>query len=150
MKVAGAVVKGAGALRVDLNQADWNQIRSESGGPHAVLFAYALLACLEVVHEQDVGAAADVARVSCPVSAEKIKITHESHKSVDFTAKPGHLKPPLIVSCARKNGKLIMHIKTRSKHKTLRQILGKKLLVGIYYSSKASKIATARVAFANH
>ena len=41
MKVAGAVVKGAGALRVDLNQADWDQIRSESGGPNAVLFAYA-------------------------------------------------------------------------------------------------------------
>jgi hypothetical protein len=153
VKVAGVIVSATGAFRVEFGTADWQQIRSESGGPNAVLFAYALLACLDVIHEQDAGSPADVARVACPVSADKIndiKVGRANAPSVKFTVKRGRVAPPLSVSCTRKNGKLIVHVRTRSKHQTLRQILGRKLLVGIYHSSKASKIELASVAFAKH
>jgi hypothetical protein len=114
---------------------------------NAYSFVYYLLACVDDVHKAQ-AAAAQPARVSCP-GQYAIKIKHASHSSITWSPVRRRVSAPVAVSCTHNASGLMIHVKTTSRGASLRKVFGRRLLVGVYHSAKASKFATVTAAFSN-
>ena len=125
-----------------------------------VLFAFvgSMLVCLDSfkrAEERGLLAApeptASAARPSCGVGAVGLTLRVDPKKrTISYQTRRATRRDPLRrlrLSCKRSAGALTLRIRTRSRRTKLRQVIGKRLVLGVYRSAKASGTADVRTTF---
>ena len=108
-------------------------------------FQEAFLECMSLL-KSPAGASAAKAAASCDVAAAHV--TQGTSRGRRYLEATHDRMPALIVSCARGRAGLAVHVRTR--HGSLRSIVGSRLQVGLYRSRKAHVSTRIRVHFAAH
>jgi hypothetical protein len=119
-----------------------------------------LTVCLDLVRQEaqqraqraSLAAQAGPARVSCRLQARALKISvDDSARTIKYrTRKPSHKEPVRLLrgACHRaSNGTVTLKIRTASKRIKLRKVVGPRLVVGAYRSSRATGTANMQTTF---
>jgi hypothetical protein len=124
-----------------------------TGEERTLDFTLWMMACLEEVNSQpppgkgkalDAGAAASGA---CPVSIARIRILSVGKRSIRYRTSKRAGRLPVAVSCRRGPNRITMHVKSRSRGKTLRALYGSRLVIGVYRSRRATRSDTVTATF---
>jgi hypothetical protein len=117
------------------------------GFDSAFAFFFTMAECLDHLGAAQ-GLASTGAATPCPVRAARIKQLSGPGRRYRLLGRDP--KPPIVVSCSRSGSRVVLHIKTRGRGRSLHAIVGQRLLVGLYRSPKAHAKAKIKATFSAH